>query len=109
MPPTSDPRTPQDAAAAARVADLRLERWYVEHGLRLPPDVQAEFTAMGVEAIAADPARAPDAVMDDLLAELDETLGHIEASQRSAAKRPTWLQRLRRPFSRSTDERPRPH
>lgn len=112
MPSTPTPSTtlatPQAQAAAARVADLRLERWYLQRGLRLPPDVQAEFTAMGVEAIAGDPARAPDAVMDDLLAELDQTLGHIHASERTPT-RPSWLQRLRRPFSRSARERPQSH
>lgn len=112
MRSTSEMSTPQAQAAAARVADLRLERWYAARGLRLPADVQAEFTAMGVEAIAGDPSRAPDAVMDDLLAELDQTLGHIVSSegrsQRGAA-RPSWFQRLRRPFSSARDEGPRTH
>lgn len=99
---------PRAQAAAARVADVRLERWYRQRGLRLPPDVQAEFTAMGVEALAGNPGRAPDAVMDELLAEFDQTLGHIHADGRTST-RPSWLQRLRHPFSRDARERTRPH
>lgn len=102
--PTSTPRDPHDPrvlADTARIADLRLEQWYQARRLNLPPDVQAEFTAMAFEAIARDPGRDADAVMDTLIGELDAHLGHIVSSD-GGRVRPSLLQRLRRPF-RSRD------
>lgn len=112
--PTSDPRDPHDPRAladAARIADLRLEQWYRARRLQLPPEVQAEFTAMAFEAIARDPTRNADAVMDTLIGELDERLGHIVSSDPGAPGargrvRPSLLQRLRRPFRSSARSRP---
>lgn len=112
--PTSDPRDPHDPrvlADTARIADLRLEQWYQARRLNLPPDVQAEFTAMAFEAIAREPTRDADAVMDTLIGELDEHLGHIVSDAGAANARgrvrPSLLQRLRRPFR--TSPRSRPH
>jgi hypothetical protein len=87
---------------AARVADLRLEQWYRARELELPPETQAEFTAMAFEAIARDPGRDADAVMDELIAELDLRLGRIQATHSpkagnvGAGNRRTLLQRLKR-------------
>ena len=108
-----DPHDPRVLADAARIADLRLEQWYQARRLNLPPEVQAEFTAMAFEAIARDPTRSADAVMDTLIGELDAHLGHIVSTDASAARahcgrvRPSLLQRLRRPFTSS--DRARPH
>lgn len=120
--PTHDPREPRDPqdprvlADTARIANLRLEQWYQARRLNLPPEVQAEFTAMAFEAfeaIARDPTRSADAVMDTLIGELDAHLGHIVSTDAGAARahggrvRPSWLQRLRRPFGSA--DRTRPH
>lgn len=98
-----DARAPAEMAEVARIADLRLEQWYRERGLDLPLDVQAEFNAMAFEAIAGDRVRTPDAVMDELIAELDQRLGRIQSqSPKPGRTRPTLLQRLKRPFARDT-------
>lgn len=98
-------RAPSSQAEAVRVADLRLEQWYRTRGLDLPLEVQAEFNAMAFEAIAADPARAPDAVMDELIADLDRRLGAIKSEGRedsgtAGGERPGMLQRIKRAFGR---------
>ncbi|MFC0676744.1 hypothetical protein ACFFGH_02605 [Lysobacter korlensis] len=102
-------RGPSEFAEAARIADLRLEQWYEARRLKLPLEVQAEFTSMAFEAIARDRTRDPEAVMDDLIDELDQRLGRIQSSQRSDGRasrraRPSLLQRLRRPFARTQDD-----
>lgn len=98
--PAAAPRRRGDATA---VVTARLRRWYAHRGLRLPPDVQAEFTAMGMEAIARAPGHAPHAVMDELLGELDGMLGHVPPAPGVAA----WWQRLRRAV-RASDRGARP-
>lgn len=112
--PARDTHDPRALADAARVVDLRLERWYQARRLQLPPEVQAEFTAMAFEAIARDSGRSADAVMDTLIAELDARLGHIVADvdasgADSRRARPSLLQRLRRPFREKDRPRSRPH
>ncbi|WP_229792471.1 hypothetical protein [Cognatilysobacter bugurensis] len=105
----SDPR---ELAERARIVDLRLEQWYQARRLQLPLEVQSEFTAMAFEAIARDPASDPNAVMDTLIVELDERLGHIASSEGRSATgrrraRPSLMDRLRRPFRGSDAPPPR--
>lgn len=97
----SQPQDPSSFAEAARIADLRLEQWFDARGLELPFEVQAEFTAMAFEAIARERERDPDAVMDELIGELDQRLSHIQSAAPPAESRtrPGWLQRLRNRFA----------
>ncbi|GAB2503880.1 hypothetical protein [Lysobacter humi (ex Lee et al. 2017)] len=75
----SQPAPVSADADLARDVALRLEHWYREHQLDLPPDVQAGFVEMGVEAVTRYPERPRDEVLDELLAELDASLSRIKA------------------------------
>lgn len=75
----SQPAPVSGEADLAREVALRLERWYRERELDLPPDVQAGFAEMGIEAVIRHPERARDDVLDDLIAELDASLSRIKA------------------------------
>lgn len=82
--PTPSPFPSQPApvsadADLARDVALRLEHWYRERQLDLPPDVQAGFVEMGVEAVIRHPGRPRDEVLDELVAELDTSLSRIKA------------------------------
>lgn len=66
-------------ADLARDVALRLEQWYRTRSLDLPPDVQAGFVEMGVEAVTRNPDRARPDVLDELVAELDASLARIKA------------------------------
>lgn len=105
--PASSPFPVQPApvsaqAELARDVALRLEHWYRERQLDLPPDVQAGFVEMGVEAVAAHPERARDDVIDDLIGELDASLTRIKgepapvdgAPGPAAGARRSWWRRL---------------
>lgn len=94
MPPQPGPASA--AADLARDVALRLEQWYQARGLKLPPDTQAGFVEMGVEAVMRHPERPREDVLDDLLAELDASLSRIggQASTEAAAPRPGLLRRL---------------
>jgi hypothetical protein len=88
-----------DADLAREVA-LRFERWYRERQLELPPDVQAGFVEMGVEAVVRNPDRTRDAVLDALVAELDASLSRIKteplrdpAPADAGAPRASWWRR----------------
>lgn len=86
MPTSSFPDQPAAVSADADLArdvSLRLEQWYAAHGLDLPPDAQAGFVEMGVEAVSRYPERPRDAVLDELIAELDQHLAAV-ASERTA-------------------------
>jgi hypothetical protein len=104
MEPIQDTTASGPMADVARIADLRLEQWYQARGLELPPDTRAGFTAMAFEAIARHPERDADAVMDDLIAELDQRLGRVQAlhapepSLTRSGSRRTLMQRLKRRF-----------
>lgn len=84
---------------------LRIEQWFHDHRLALPPETQAEFVRMGVEAVARHPERPRNEVLDELIGELDQRLGHIvtetagrhDASRDRGASRRGWLSRM---FSR---------
>ncbi len=106
MDTSPTPSTPAglapDAAEAARDVSLRLEQWYLDRGLALPPETQAGFLQMGLEAIALHPDRPRGDVLDQLIGELDTTLGRIRAEPRgdappdaaiAPAKRPGWFRR----------------
>lgn len=95
--------TPVSADAdLARDVALRLERWYRERQLDLPPEVQAGFAEMGVEAVVLNPDRSRDAVLDELVAELDSSLSRIKTEPRredvepgpAVSARPSWWKRL---------------
>jgi hypothetical protein len=82
------PEQPAPASAGADLArevSLRLERWYQERALALPPETQAGFVEMGVDAVLRDPARARDDVLDQLIAELDASLVRIRAEAEPAS------------------------
>lgn len=72
-------------ADLAREVALRLEHWYRERQLDLPPEVQAGFVEMGIEAVAGHPERPRDEVLDDLIAELDASLMRIKGEPAPAA------------------------
>lgn len=102
--PSPFPQQPAPVSAHADIARdvaLRLEQWYRSSGLDLPPDVQAGFVEMGVEAISRNPERPRDAVLEELIAELDTSLDRIKAEPGARAadsprdtKRPGFLRRL---------------
>lgn len=89
-------------ADLARDVALRLERWYHERQLDLPPDVQAGFVEMGVEAVSGHPERLRDEVIDDLIGELDASLARIKrepapvdgAPSPAGGGRRSWWRRL---------------
>ena len=103
--PSARPPTPGTADAAAIAGDvtLRFERWFQAHRLALPPETQAEFVEMGMEAVMRHPERPRGEVLDELIGELDQRLGHIvdETADRQAhaarsqpGARRGWLRRL---------------
>lgn len=101
--PSHLPRQPSPASAdadLAREVTLRLEHWYQQRGLTLPPETQAGFVEMGVEAVVRDPDRPRGEVLDELIAELDASLARIQAEVRTGpAVAPTprrrgWFGRL---------------
>ena len=80
--PSPFPNQPAPVSADADLARdvaLRLGQWYRERQLELPPDVQAGFVEMGVEAVHRHPERPRDDVLDELVAELDASLSRIKA------------------------------
>lgn len=79
--PSPFPAQPAPVSAQADLARevaLRLEHWYRERQLDLPPEVQAGFVEMGIEAVAGHPERPRDEVLDDLIGELDASLMRIK-------------------------------
>lgn len=95
----SHPEQPAPVSAGADLARevaLRLERWYDERGLDLPPETQAGFLEIGIEAVTRDATRPRDAVLDDLIAEFDASLSriHAEAPRDSEAPRRGLIGRL---------------
>lgn len=74
----AQPAPVSDDADLAREVALRMERWYRERRLDLAPEVQAGFAEMGVEAVVRHPERPRDAVLDELIAELDASLTRIQ-------------------------------
>jgi hypothetical protein len=92
-----------DAAAVAGDVSRRFEHWFQAHRLALPPETQAEFIEMGMEAVLQHPERPRGEVLDELIAELDQRLGHIvteatDQQDRAPAQPPGarrgWLRRL---------------
>ena len=86
--PSHLPAQPAPASAGADLARdvaLRLERWYQQRGLSLPPETQAGFVEMGVEAVVRNPGQPRDEVRDELVAELDASLARIHDDARAAA------------------------
>lgn len=73
------PPTPADPGASGPARDVaqRFDRWFDAHGLDLPQETRAQFVDMGLEAIQRWPDRAPDDVLDELIAELDGRLNRI--------------------------------
>ena len=103
VPPATPVAPPVDAAGIARDVSLRFEQWFQTHRLTLPPETQAEFVEMGVEAVTRHPGRPRDEVLDELIGELDQRLGHIvtetaDRHERVRASQPRarggWLRRL---------------
>lgn len=94
---------PEQPAPASRDADLardvalRLERWYAQRGLTLPPETRAGFVEMGVEAVVRHPERPRGDVLDELIVELDASLARIHAEPAPAvqpARKRGWIDRL---------------
>lgn len=75
LPEQPLPASP-DADLAREVA-LRLEQWYAARGLALPPQTQAGFMEMGMEAVLRHPDRPRGEVLDELMGELDASLARI--------------------------------
>lgn len=102
VPPSAPMPAPADPAVIAGEVSLRIEQWFQAHSLALPPQTQAEFVEMGVEAVMRHPERPRNEVLDELIGELDQRLGHIVTEtadrhgQANDATRPRrgWLRRL---------------
>lgn len=99
--PSHLPEQPAPASTGADLARdvaLRLERWYQQRGLTLPPETQAGFVEMGVEAVVRHASRPRDEVLDELIAELDASLARASADAKSdpaaPPRRPGLLGRL---------------
>lgn len=95
------PEQPSPASAHADLArdvTLRLEQWYQRRGLSLPAETQAGFVEMGVEAVTRHPDRPRDAVLDELIGELDTSLARVQADvpppETNARPRRGFLSRL---------------
>lgn len=82
------PAPVSDDADLARDVALRLERWYQQRGLSLPPETQAGFVEMGVEAVQRHADRPREAVLDELIGELDGSLARIHAHPQPAFATP---------------------